>query len=241
MLSKVKLCLIGVFSVADRVERRMLLRSSYMRHTLYPIEFKFILGNTSSDVVLAEMNAYNDVVVLPQKENMNEGKSFYFFQWAIAQSYHHKFIAKMDDDVFFYAPNFLHRIRTLPNTNVYFGRPIPLGNQSSQPWFHQGMFYMFSRDLLIRIINEVKEHSSSQGEDVLAGRWMYQFGLPPKHWFNATPEEFYESMYSSSGEIGTPLGWWKRPHYTRQTIGIHLLKSTFSMLHAYHHFYSRPE
>ena len=96
--------------------------------------------------------------------------------------------------------------------------------------------YAFSGDVVKRVASEIIQKSSQEGEDVLAGRWMYQLGLRPMAWRNATADEFYESMLSSSGQIGTPAGWWKRAEYTNATIGIHLLKTSHALLHAYAHF-----
>ncbi|KZS96018.1 hypothetical protein SISNIDRAFT_407753 [Sistotremastrum niveocremeum HHB9708] len=91
--------LLGVFTTDHAVERRMLIRSTWARHvrsrngagagddgrgTSRTI-IKFILGRPRSKWerrVQLEMETYNDIVILPITENMNDGKTHAFFSWA---------------------------------------------------------------------------------------------------------------------------------------------------------------
>ena len=50
-LHKEKQCLVGVFSVHDRVDRRMLLRSTYMRHHVPGVSYAFVLGGTQNNTL----------------------------------------------------------------------------------------------------------------------------------------------------------------------------------------------
>lgn len=194
------------------------------------------IGRALLPLVTVEQQAYRDILLLNYSENMNAGKTFNFFKWAASKAPLYTFVAKMDDDVFLHPANFQARLRVLPRTNLYFGRPIPLFNDSRLSWFHQGMLYVISMDVVKRIATEMKQQGSFEGEDVLAGRWMVAMGIVPSTWQNATPAEFYESIHSASGAFGTPQGWWKRASYQNETIGIHLLKSPIAIVHAYQHF-----
>lgn len=164
---------------------------------------------------------------------MNGGKSYFFLRWAAAHAGGYDYVAKMDDDVFLHPRALSNRLAALPRERVYFGRPLALFNKTANPHFHQGMLYVLSADLVQRVAAELTEAGAYEGEDVLAGRWMYKLGLPPSQWHNASADEFYESLLSASGPIGTKFGWWKRPSYTNETLGIHLLKSQYSVVHAY--------
>lgn len=86
---------VGVFSLDAAYERRHLIRSTYARHSrpvdpltgrpANNVQVKFILGRPKKQHarrIALEMEAYNDVVVLDIKENMNRGKTHAFFQWA---------------------------------------------------------------------------------------------------------------------------------------------------------------
>ncbi|KAG8727227.1 hypothetical protein FRC12_022683, partial [Ceratobasidium sp. 428] len=82
---------LGVLTVASGYERRMMIRESYAAHPASRIPgtertvVRFIMGRPSKEYersVALEMDVHNDIVILPIKENMNDGKSFAYFQWA---------------------------------------------------------------------------------------------------------------------------------------------------------------
>ncbi|KAL0951226.1 hypothetical protein HGRIS_007947 [Hohenbuehelia grisea] len=90
---------VGVFSMDSALERRNLVRMSWASHprsregagggdggvgTSRSI-VRFILGQPRKDWerrIKLEMEAYNDIVILPIPENMNGGKTHTFFSWA---------------------------------------------------------------------------------------------------------------------------------------------------------------
>lgn len=82
---------LGVLTVAAGYERRMMIRESYAAHPASRIPgtertiVRFIMGRPAKEFeesVALEMHIHNDIVILPIKENMNDGKSFAYFQWA---------------------------------------------------------------------------------------------------------------------------------------------------------------
>lgn len=68
------------------------------------VEFKFILGRPklASDMIslTKEMERHDDIVLLDDEENMNNGKTFHFYQWlAKRPGAKPQFAFKVDDDV----------------------------------------------------------------------------------------------------------------------------------------------
>ncbi|KAF9229255.1 hypothetical protein BS17DRAFT_689450 [Gyrodon lividus] len=90
---------LGVFSMDSALERRMLIRTTWAAHPrsrngagsgddglgTSRTVVRFILGQPRKGWerrIQAEMEMYNDIVVLPCPENMNSGKSHAYFTWA---------------------------------------------------------------------------------------------------------------------------------------------------------------
>ncbi|KAK2461930.1 hypothetical protein APHAL10511_006393 [Amanita phalloides] len=90
---------VGVFSIDSAFERRMLIRTTWASHSrsrdgagdgdggvgTSRTIVRFILGQPRKDHerrIKLEMNAYNDIIILPIAENMNSGKSYTYFSWA---------------------------------------------------------------------------------------------------------------------------------------------------------------
>ncbi|KAI0639453.1 hypothetical protein C8Q77DRAFT_1081266 [Trametes polyzona] len=95
---------LGVFSIDTSVERRMYVRSTWAKHvrsregagagdggigTSRTI-VRFIMGQPRKEwerQVQLEMDTYNDIVILPIQENMNQGKTHAYFTWAANNSW----------------------------------------------------------------------------------------------------------------------------------------------------------
>ncbi|KAG8922959.1 hypothetical protein FRC02_011499 [Tulasnella sp. 418] len=84
---------LGVFSMDAAVERRMLVRTTWASHyrsrgvdgSTDRTIVRFVLGKPRKEWerrIQLEMQTYNDIVILPIQENMNNGKTHAFFTWA---------------------------------------------------------------------------------------------------------------------------------------------------------------
>jgi len=95
---------VGVFSMDTGFERRSLIRETYASHPrsrngagegdggvgTSRTVVRFIMGKPRKDLerrVRLEMDTYNDIIILPIKENMNDGKTHAFFQWAATDAW----------------------------------------------------------------------------------------------------------------------------------------------------------
>ncbi|KAL0581634.1 hypothetical protein V5O48_000450 [Marasmius crinis-equi] len=90
---------VGVFSTDSAYERRALVRSTWASHprsrngagqgddgvgTSRTI-IRFVMGQPRKDFerrIALEMEEYNDIIVLPTQENMNNGKTHAYYSWA---------------------------------------------------------------------------------------------------------------------------------------------------------------
>jgi hypothetical protein len=93
---------IGVFTTKESIERRDLIRKTYLQHVPDNIMYKFIIGKETSKELQKEMDEYHDILPLNIKENMNEGKTLEFFK-TISETFENQeldFILKADDDAY---------------------------------------------------------------------------------------------------------------------------------------------
>ncbi|OSD03388.1 glycosyltransferase family 31 protein [Trametes coccinea BRFM310] len=144
---------IGVFSMDTAVERRMLVRSTWANHVrsregagngdggigTSRTVVRFILGQPRKDWerrVKLEMEAYNDMVILPVQENMNSGKTHAFFSWAA----NHSWVPPLYQDNFTRMPeefsymNVSNPAPVLASHDPALAHQDQLRSASPQPW-----------------------------------------------------------------------------------------------------------
>lgn len=83
---------LGVFSMDSGLERRMFVRTTFAAHERSRVDngtsrtiVRFILGKPRPEWerrIQLEAETYNDMVILPIAENMNNGKTHAYFSWA---------------------------------------------------------------------------------------------------------------------------------------------------------------
>lgn len=91
------------------------------------MEVKFILGNTNlTNETYKEQAKYGDIVILPVHENINEGKTYYFFKWAyhkLKNVQSNAMVFKADMDTFLCYERFAPVIEKIDDDSLaYMGR-----------------------------------------------------------------------------------------------------------------------
>lgn len=119
---------VGVFSMDTGFERRMLIRSTYASHPrsrngagggdggvgTSRTVVRFVMGKPRKEWerrIQLEQETYNDIVILPIKENMNDGKTQAYFQWAATGAW--------------VPPLYFDNYTTVPHNLSYANRTIP--------------------------------------------------------------------------------------------------------------------
>ncbi|KAJ3199984.1 hypothetical protein HK099_002863 [Clydaea vesicula] len=229
-IKKEKITLFGIFSTPSKFHRRNLIRSTYLQLVDDTnIDYKFVVGRPNNreelELLQFENKKFNDLMILDIEENMNDGKTFHYFQtvyYKFKQN-KYKFVMKVDDDTFLHLPNFEKKFSTLPTTGLYFGRYW--GSVKHRNGFMTGMGYALSWDLVEHIAEEVPLAGKSiiGQEDGLVPSWIGEKAV------NTISEdlEYYDSPKSNED-------WAK--NYTDGTLLIHRLKRDDWFLNASTHF-----
>lgn len=201
--------LLGIFSYYKQFKLRQLHRETTMKlpnvcvypHTAFGLGrctfyATFVIG--ISDVLLEnEELAHNDITFLPIDENLNSGKSFVWFRYALRLIQHTNigFIARYDDDTFF-KPHALkhamekcesHTLCYMGTTRLYKGcgghdahcppRHCTLADGFSEScwYFKSGALYAASYDLAVWIARTYASVIPARYiEDVAVGQWIGQ-------------------------------------------------------------------
>lgn len=185
--------LLGVFSVASKVERRNLMRMAYGIQTTIQaqVTLRFIIGKPKSNEenlsVGLESLHYRDIMVLDIEENMNHGKSFTFFSSVAAMGVHYDYVMKVDDDSYVRLENLAKSLQPLPRNDLYYGYVLPCENQDAYAWYMAGMGYVLSWDLVEWVRDSPIPRNATEGtEDQLMGGWLNE-GKKAKNRVNKKP------------------------------------------------------
>ncbi|EEY19669.1 predicted protein [Verticillium alfalfae VaMs.102] len=106
-----------VICAAEEMERRMIIRSSWMRmYGDLPVDTRFVVSNPGPDwtaAVSSENQTFGDMIVLDhlQEDDVtaNTVKTLALYQWLIDHNHQYEFVSKMDTDLFFNARGFWDR------------------------------------------------------------------------------------------------------------------------------------
>ena len=164
--------LVGVLTVASRLEQRVILRTMYSKMSRPDVKLIFVLGITpdSQDLsfVVLEQTLYNDTVVLDEPENMNEGKTLAFFSYAAIHFADMTHVLKVDDDSFVHVHNLMTSLHRLPRTSLFYGFSIP----ADDCCFMGGEGYILSQDLVHWVnVTDLPGRIEGLGEDAVTAKW----------------------------------------------------------------------
>ena len=160
--------------MADKLERRSLIRMTYKRFHRPSTDLFFIIGKPETKyherLVRFENETYGDLLVLPTKENMDNGKTYSYFKHIYDSGFPHGFFIKMDDDVYANISSIETRVDAFENDKfVYFGKWWQTG-------FMVGMGYGLSRALVEYIATDDLPRNKQEGqEDGVTSFWIHQF------------------------------------------------------------------
>ncbi|KAI8827055.1 uncharacterized protein EV422DRAFT_23606 [Fimicolochytrium jonesii] len=218
--------LVGLLTVPWKLQRRALIRATYLQLKPPGIDFYFVFGrpNTPEEQHLLEWEhkLYNDIMIIDVEENMDSGKTYHYFTHVAknVRDGKYKFIMKTDDDVWLHLPNLEKRLQGLPEQGTYFGRAV-------QNSFMAGMGYVLSWDLVRWIAEDPFPEENKLGqEDAMVSFWLRR-GDVLRNWISED-NEFYDDPQSGQG--------WAHA-YTSGTILIHRLKNETMFIDATAHFF----
>ncbi|CAG8829092.1 15910_t:CDS:1, partial [Racocetra persica] len=162
---------IGIFTTIETFERRQLLRALYryeINTRLFNkyienkekdlIDYKFILGKSNKQIseeiqlkFMIERDAFQDIIVLDDYENLNDGKIYYYFKWVTENLIkkvdkdnnikEYDYIVKTDDDSFINLKNLALNLRPFSqySENLYYGYMRPTNTGSNLKQYATGM------------------------------------------------------------------------------------------------------
>ncbi|KAJ3670724.1 hypothetical protein LUZ60_008150 [Juncus effusus] len=223
--------LIGIFSLADRYERRQLIRNSYWEQSgdyfHLEVDIRFILCNISKEedsvLVALEIMRYDDIIILDCVENMSEGKTYRYFSSlpVMFDDHSYDYVMKCDDDTYLRIDNLVESLRSKPREDVYYGIAIPCEMVEDNANFRNttymsGLGYVISWDLVEWIATTDMIKNQTDGvEDVLLGKWLNNANKG-RNRFHIRPE-----IYDFKGEL---YDLCFRHDFIPETIGVHQLK-----------------
>ena len=155
-----------------------------------PILVQFVAGIPRSNKIINE----DDIILLPIIENMNDGKTYYYFSSidSTLENFNAKFAFKADDDTFVHYDNLYKDIEKflVSDQLVYYGR---IASESNQ--FMTGMLYGLSKPLIHEIM-KVKEFASklNKAEDYLTSEWVNEINKTLKVQYIDNIETFYDHL-----------------------------------------------
>ncbi|KAF0561659.1 glycosyltransferase family 31 protein [Gigaspora margarita] len=206
---------IGIFTTIETFERRHLLRKLY-RYEINTrqfnkyieneqkdlIDYKFILGKPNELITKEiklkfkiESEAFQDIIILDDDENLNDGKTYYYFKW-VAENLIKKvgenntlkeydYIVKTDDDSFINLKNLALNLRPFSQytTSLYYGYMRTTSPDNSLKMYATGMIEVLSTKYAEKVGNLTisKEDLINHPEDVWLA-WILMVNGMNEHW-----------------------------------------------------------
>ncbi|CAM9202709.1 unnamed protein product, partial [Phaeothamnion confervicola] len=193
--------MVGIMTMVDEAPGRQIVRQTWAAPERLPdgmvVRFfmceRSAVDNTTTPLPAADIAA-GDMLVLPCRENMNEGKMLAYWTHAAApggpiDALGLDFICKGDMDTFVLASELMEEAATLPRRGVVGGArkvtPVAPHRQSKVPAFAThisymaGQFELLSADLVRWIAgSETAARFASGPEDVMLGYWLHAGRFP---------------------------------------------------------------
>ncbi|EGY16548.1 hypothetical protein VD0002_g4899 [Verticillium dahliae] len=172
-----------VICAAEEMERRMIIRSSWMRmYGDLPVDTRFVVSNPGPDwtaAVSSENQTFGDMIVLDhlQEDDVtaNTVKTLALYQWLIDHNHQYEFVSKMDTDLFFNARGFWDRFLEPRLTNST-GRYVSTVERTvigelyySHSWdlaFPHGAMYTMTWDMVELLAGLQRRFHVVTGEDM---------------------------------------------------------------------------
>jgi hypothetical protein len=196
---------------------------TYKQQAPSSITVKFVLGLPSSEyerrLLTFEVDRYQDILILPVEENMNNGKTYAYFKELYLRGLEHSFFMKMDDDVYANLTNVEEWLLDMPHERVYFGRQFK--------GFMVGMAYGLSSDLVESIATDRFPAMNHVGqEDFLVAKWMEHYNKTARVTSIST-DRYYDHPDSNKG--------WAAP-FSKDALFIHRCKRNQDYLDAAYYY-----
>ncbi|KAL2202599.1 hypothetical protein CC79DRAFT_1360536 [Sarocladium strictum] len=191
--------LAAVISPAYDIERRMMIRSTWMQmYADVPFDARFVVSNPGpkwTEAVRFENRTYGDIIVLDHiPENRftaNSIKTLEFYKWLLKSGRRYEFVSKIDTDLWFNARGFWHRYieprltntTTSPSSEasmkatvertaigqLYYSRPYHRA-------FPHGSMYTHTWDLIELLVTLQERNPVVMGEDQAVTKLLHDAG-----------------------------------------------------------------
>lgn len=172
---------IGIFTTKEKVERRQMIRDTYLQYKPDNIEYKFVMvANHIPKGLQQEIDDYNDILRINMtRENMNEGKTYeYFRTMAGRKEDKFDFVLKADDDSYLHLDRMEYDLSHTNRNMSYWGYLV--GDT-----FMGGLCYGLSFDLVEWIADApIPRRYQSGHEDSQVQKWF--------RWSNIDEQVNYE-------------------------------------------------
>jgi beta-1,3-galactosyltransferase 1 len=239
--------LAAVICAAQDVERRMLIRMTWMRMFQHvPFDARFVVSNPGPDwneTLRFENQTFGDLIVLdhiPEDDiTANTIKTLEFYKWLIKGGHKYEFVTKLDTDLWINAPAFWDRY-LLPRMSNETGTLSAAVNRtiigqlffsdSGYNTFAHGSMYTVTWDMLELLVSLQERFNVITGEDAAVGILMHK-GQEMANFINLRGEEKFDYDDADSKGDGTA---WARPEthpdaishalYSDSVIAVHSLK-----------------
>ncbi|KAG5978988.1 hypothetical protein E4U55_005687 [Claviceps digitariae] len=217
--------LTAVICAAQDVERRMLIRSTWMRlFRDVPFVPRFVVSNPGAgwnETVRYENRTFGDMIVLDHlvedDVTANTVKTLEFYKWLLSSGQRYEYVTKLDTDLWLNAPAFWHRYLVprlrlsndssggTPQYSATVDRTV-IGqlyfSDSGYNTFAHGSMYTMTWDMIQLLVGLQERFNVITGEDATVGILMHKAG-ERAHFVNLGGEEKFDYDDADSRGDGT--------------------------------------